>query len=386
MPAAEPVGRLGTRALNRALLSRQGLLQPLDLSPVEGVEAIGAVQAQYWPAVAVALWSRLRSFELEGLQKAFEQRRLVVGNLLRGTLHVASASQYPIYGRVVADSGLNDWRRTAAQQPLDLEPLRAELASFAGSAPRTAEEIVQLIEAWIAGQGLLLDEAELARQRAYKWRPFLTSTALVKVPQDGRWTGLRTPNAFGSPPASGGSPPSGEKALDSVIRWHLAAFGPAAAEDVAGWIGWRTPPVRAALERAATEFTRFEDDTGRMLFDLPSAPRPDAELEAPPRLLPWFDSVLLAYASRHRRRILPDAYRELVYIRANLQWLPTLLIDGMVAGTWSVELRRGQASLELKPFQRLAKPSRVALVEEAERLIRFIRPEAAGHAVSFSEP
>jgi hypothetical protein len=384
MPGAEPAARLSARALNRALLARQGLLEPLDLAPAEAVEAIGAVQAQHWPAVAVALWSRLRSCAMDVLQDAFVQRRLVLGNLLRGTLHVVSARQYPAYARVVADSGLNDWRRTEAQKPLDLAPLRDELASLAESVPRTTQEIVQRIEEWIAGHGPLMDEPELARQRAYKWRPFLGSAALVRVPHDGSWAGSRTPNAFGAAPAAGGSAPSGEEALDSVIRWHLAAFGPAAAEDVAGWIGWRTPPVRAALEQAGSELVRFEDGTGRTLFDLASAPRPDGELAAPPRLLPWFDSVLLAYASRHRERILPDAYRDLVYVRANLQWLPTMLIDGMVAGTWSVESGRREASLKLKPFERLAGPSRAALIEEADRLIRFLKPEVASHSVSFA--
>src|SRR5438105_9858876 len=286
MTGAEPAGRRSTRALNRALLARQGLLEPLDLAPAEAVEAIGAVQAQHWPAVAVALWSRLRSCGMDVLQDAFVERRLVVGNLLRGTLHVVSARQYPAYARVVADSGLNDWRRTEAQKPLDLAPLRDELASFAESVPRTTQEIVQRIEEWIAGQGPLMEEAELARQRAYKWRPFLTSAALVRVPHDGSWTGSRTPNAFGVAPRASGAAPSGEEALDSVIRWHLAAFGPAAAEDVAGWIGWRTPPVRAALERAGSELLRFDDGAGRILFDLPSAPRPDGESPASPRRLP----------------------------------------------------------------------------------------------------
>src|SRR5207248_10389216 len=79
---------------------------------------------------------------------------------------------------------------------------------------------------------------------------------------------------------------------------------------------------------------RLEDERGRRLFDLADAPRPHPETPAPPRLLPWFDNVVLAYAPANRGRILPDAYRDRVYVRANLQWLPLLLLDGMVAGTW----------------------------------------------------
>ncbi|MBJ7600056.1 MAG: AlkZ family DNA glycosylase [Candidatus Dormibacteraeota bacterium] len=375
--------RLTPRALNRALLMRQGLLERLDLPLVEAVESIGALQAQHWPAVSVALWSRLHGVGAEELRQAFAEGRLVVGNLLRGTLHAVSGRQHAAYAVVVAESGMNDWRRTEAQRPLDLGAVRADLAAFAESTPRSADEMIDRIEAWVAGQ-FRLDEEELARQRAYRWRPLLAAMPFSKVPSDGRWAGGRTPGAFLASAALRGALPSPSEALDSVVRWHLAAFGPAAAEDVAAWIGWRTVPVRAALEGAGSELRRFQDEAGRTLFDVPSASRPDQELEAPVRLLPWFDSALLAYAPRHRGRILPDAYRDLVYMRANLQWLPTLLVDGMVAGTWSVDLRRSEASLTLKPFERLARPVRAALIDEAERLVRFMKPDAANHAVLFA--
>jgi hypothetical protein len=103
------------------------------------------------------------------------------------------------------------------------------------------------------------------------------------------------------------------------------------------------------------------------------------------RLLPWFDSVLLAYASGHRRRILPDAYRDRAYVRANLQWLPTFLVDGLVAGTWSPGLRRGEATLTLTPFGSLSVRVREELVEEAEGLLRFLQPDARRRSVLFAE-
>jgi hypothetical protein len=99
------------------------------------------------------------------------------------------------------------------------------------------------------------------------------------------------------------------------------------------------------------------------------------------RLLPWFDSVLLAYTPRHRARILPEAYKDRVYVRANLQWLPTLLVDGLVAGTWSVQAGKREAALSLRPFTELSRPVLRELTEEAERLVRFLRPTASSHRV-----
>jgi hypothetical protein len=139
--------------------------------------------------------------------------------------------------------------------------------------------------------------------------------------------------------------------------------------------------VRAALERLEPELSRFEGEDGGPLHDLPKARRPDPETPAPVRLLAAFDSVLLAYAAKRRARILPDAYRDAIYERANLRIRPSFLIDGLVGGTWSVEVRRREAILTLRPLERLARGTRAALVEEAERLVRAVQPGAATHGV-----
>src|SRR3954468_3023254 len=99
---------LTPRALNRALLARQGLLAPAESPLVEAVESIGALQAQYWPGVAVALWSRVRDFAVEDLYRALEGHQLVVGTLLRGTLHLVSAREHPGYAAAVEASGATD--------------------------------------------------------------------------------------------------------------------------------------------------------------------------------------------------------------------------------------------------------------------------------------
>jgi hypothetical protein len=139
--------------------------------------------------------------------------------------------------------------------------------------------------------------------------------------------------------------------------------------------------VREAFERLGGDLERLEDEDGRALYDLPDAPRPDPETPAPPRLLAAFDSVLLAYAAKRRARILPDRHRDAVYERRNLQIRPSYLVDGLVAGTWSVEVKRREATLTLRPLERLARATRSALVDEAEGLVRALHPQAKGHAV-----
>ncbi|HSS76621.1 MAG TPA: winged helix DNA-binding domain-containing protein [Thermoanaerobaculia bacterium] len=371
---------LTPRALNRALLARQGLLEKLAIPVVEAVESIGALQAQSWPALPVALWSRVRNFKAEDLYGALERRQLVAGTLLRGTLHLVSAREHPHYAKVVEDSGANHPLRTSKQPFAQLATLRSELRAYAESSHRSADEIPAFMEDWIARNPGTIDEKELTVQRTYKWGPFRRTSDFVRVPADGRW-GERAPGAFLAAPRPTGPASTPEEALDFVIRCHLRAFGPASADDVADWIGWKTPPVRAALERLSPALALFKDEAGRTLYDLPEAPRPGLEVPAPIRFLPEFDSVQLAYSAKRRQRILPDAHREKVYVRANLRVLPTFLVDGMMAGTWSIEERRREATLTLQPFEKVSRTDRAALSEEAERLVRFSQPAAKAHHV-----
>jgi hypothetical protein len=371
--------RLSPPALGRATLARQGLLDRLEAPLVDAVEAVGALQAQHWPALPVALWSRVSGFAVEDLHRALERGDLVVGTLLRNTLHLVSAREHPAYAAVVAATGADDWRRTKAEPSAEVNELRAELLSYAEEAPRTGEEIAAFIEEWLATHPKAIDPTEVEHQRKYRWRPFLRWSAFVRAPVEGSF-GTKAPAALRAAPGRVARPDS-DQALDTVIRRHLRAFGPAGAEDVASWIGWRTPPVRAALERLGPELALFEDDDRRPLYDLPEAPRPDAEVPASPRLLAAFDSVLLAYASGRRARILPDAHRDAVYERANLRIRPTFIVDGLVGGTWSVEMRRGEATLTLRPLGRLARAARTALVEEAGQLVRAVQPGAKAHGV-----
>jgi Winged helix DNA-binding domain len=367
---------LGLRALNRALLARQGLLDRLDAPLVEAVEAVGALQAQHWPAPPVALWSRMQGFAVEDLHRALESGELVVGPLLRNTLHLVSAREHPAYAAVVAATGADDWRRTDAAASAESGRLRGQLLSYAREGPRTGEQIAAFIEEWVAAHPDAIDPAEVERQRKVNWRPFLRWSAFVRAPADGRW-GSKAPAAV----RAGPEPADADDALHDVVRRHLRAFGPAGAEDVASWIGSRTPLVRAALERLEPELAVFEDDEGRSLYDLPGALRPDPETPAPPRLLAAFDSVLLAYAPGRRERILPEAHKDAVYERGNLRIRPTFVVDGLVAGTWSAETRRREAVLTLRPLGRLARTERAALVEEAERLLRAVQPAAKAHGV-----
>ena len=68
---------LSTRALNRALLARQLLLERAELTIEAAVEQVGGLQTQYAPSGYVGLWTRLAAFRRDALTAALEDRRVV---------------------------------------------------------------------------------------------------------------------------------------------------------------------------------------------------------------------------------------------------------------------------------------------------------------------
>jgi hypothetical protein len=113
----------------------------------------------------------------------------------------------------------------------------------------------------------------------------------------------------------------------------------------------------------------FEDNTGRELFDLPKAPRPDGETPAPPRFLPVYDNLTLGFANRDRILNLQPKTPP-----AQNTWVKTFTVDGFVAGFWKIE----GGALELDPWRPLTKKESAALVAEGRRLVRFLEGTAKG--------
>jgi hypothetical protein len=83
------------------------------------------------------------------------------------------------------------------------------------------------------------------------------------------------------------------------------------------------------------------------------------------RFLPKWDAVLLAHDDR--TRVLPAEYRPTV-IKKNGDVLPTFLVDGVVAGSWSEEKGR----VAVKPFAPLPLGVRPEVEDEARRLEAFL--------------
>ncbi len=361
---------LKLRELNRATLARQMLLKREPLSVPAAVERLAGLQAQLPVAPYVGLWTRLRDFSREDLAGAIEDRKIVKATLMRATLHLCTADDYLRF-RTTLQPMLSGAAEAIVKQRggnFDSKKLLAEARRYIGEKPRTFAEISEWAVKLMPGQ----DVGALR----YTVR---TNLPLVQTPIATGWSYSAKPE-FTLAESWIGQPIAREDNLPELVRRYLAAFGPASVTDAQTWLGMK---LKETFEKLRPELQTYRDEGRRELFDLPDRSLPDADLPAPVRFLPEFDNLLLSHSNR--TRVVADEHRSKVYL-PGLRVAATLLVDGFVRGAWKIEKIKNAVTLVIEPFAKLAKPERAALIEEGERLARFVAVTAKSFAVRFATP
>jgi hypothetical protein len=334
--------RLSSSAPTRERLAAQLLSGPLARNPVAVAERLLAIQAQDPRGARLAIRARSQGLVAADVDRALNERELLIAWLNRGTLHLVRSEDYP-------------WLHTLTTPQL-----------FTASARRLAQERVADPDRAVATiERSLVEEGPLTRKQLGE-RVGLAGQALVHVLLLASLRGLvvRGPMAgreqayvlvrdwLGKPrPVDRGA------AFAELARRYLAGHGPAADRDLARWAGVTLGDARAGLAAIAGRLDRRPDG----LVDL--AGREEPSPLPPPRLLGAFDPLLHGWVSREpilgpHRGIVTD----------NGLFRPFALVGGKAVATWSLAGRKP----ELKPFGRISRATAAALEAEAADVVRFL--------------
>lgn len=354
-----------TRALNRATLARQHLLERSSIPVPEMIDHLVGMQAQNPLDPYFGLWARIADFDPLDLSGMIEERKAVRTAFLRATIHLVTSRDLltidptvrPVAARVFASTSF-----ARDVEGMDFVELLHTGRSLLEEKPRSRAELAKLLAAIWPDR----DPQSMAQAVTY-------NLPLVQVPPRGLW-GKKGNATWATVESWLGTQIDAKSAPDRLALRYLAAFGPATVGDMRTWSG--VTGLGAVMEQIRPDLRVLRDDQGRELLDLPDAPRPDPDTPAPPRFLPEYDNVLLGHSDRSRL-IGPDAKPP--------GWAGNVLYDGFLVGSWKLASSRTGARISVSMFQSMSSQAMAVLTDEASRLVAAIAP-GLGQEVEFTAP
>lgn len=363
--------RMSTRAVGVATLARQHLIDRVPMPAVEMISHLVGMQAQAPFPPYFGLWSRIVEFRAAELSWLLENARVVRLVLMRGTVHLVTAEdaaflrpliqpildrdllQNPLHGRalkgIAPDAVAAEVRKILADAPLGSEELGPRLAERFGGVPaaslvHAARNTVPLVQA--------------------PPRAVWGQSGKVRLVPLEQWVN-RAPQRHPS--------------IETMMLRYLAAFGPATVADAQAWSGLTR--LGEVMDRLRPQLVTFTAESGAELFDLPDAPRPDADTRLPVRILAAFDNLLLSHADRSRV-ISADSRSKL--FTPNGIFPPVVLLQGQVVGQVKHAAAAGTSTVTVTPYRKLSKAHTASIAAEARRYSRFAAA-ADVHDVVFTE-
>lgn len=360
---------LSTRRLNRALLARQGLLDPWNAGILDTIQRLIGLQSQAPHAAYAGLWTRLAEFDPNELSALLADRQVVRIALMRSTLFLVSAADCLALRPVMQQASIRAIASSAGKRTREVDLARLM---------RRARELLEREPLTLAELGVMLEPDFPPYAPADLATLVRVGLPLVQVPPRGLW-GRSGRSRHTTAESWLGRPLGADSAPDEAILRYLQAFGPATVSDIQTWSG--LTGLRAAIERLRPGLRSFRNERGQELLDVANGLLPGEDTDAPVRILPEFDNCLLSHADRSR--IFDDRHR-MRFITQNGLVSSTVLVDGFVAATCRVHRAQDRASLLVEPLAPLRRQDRSAVRLEGLRCLAFLA-QGAKHEVVFVE-
>ena len=354
-------------------LRQQHLVEPAS-DVVATASRLCGVHAQVASASTMIVGVRTASFTAADLDDALWKKRTLVKTWgMRGTLHLFPATELPLW---VAAFKQRQWPRfTPAWEkyhgvkPDDLRRITAAVGEVLPGRVMTRDELATEIAA-------TLRKPVLADKIRSGWgvmlKPAAAGGLLCFGPDRDRNVTFTDPRSHLRRVKWNDIDPGA--ALGEIVTRFLDTYGPATHEDFGRW--WGTDAASARKVFAAhSEAMVGVSVGGRKAWLTPDGAEQIRRLRAPNGvvLLPAFDPYVIAPISA-RAYTIPQGFVDRVSRTAG--WIsPVLLVDGVVAGTWSLDEQRDRAVFTVEPFTAISASTKKAVAKYAQRYSRILDAE-----------
>lgn len=354
---------LTRRELNRTLLQRQLLLERAQATPLEAIKHLVGLQAQVPYPPYIGLWTRLAQFERDALSKLIKERQVVRAPMMRFTMHDITATDYLRFRKTLEPALVRSFKAFNGKrvEGIEFDHLIAATIDFIKDEPKSTGEQKAMLQA------LDPETDEYAKVNGVR-----TYLPIVMVPPGGLW-GSGSQGGYTTAESWLGQPIDQTEYITELWQRYLAAYGPASIMDFQFWTGLVRLQKPLKQQAEALGLLQYQHSNGRILYDLPDAEIVEREAPAPVRFMPDYDNLIIGH--KDRTHIIADEDYNKVFLSA-ARVSATILIDGFVAGTWKIESKKGHATLNISPFRNINADDQRALLEEGERLVRFVADQA----------
>jgi len=352
----------------RNRLSNQHIIHDSTRSPEGVLKSLGAIQAQDYQAALWAMGLRCGdSTTKTDVEEAIAERKISRTWLMRGTLHFAA-------------SGDIDWMLML------FSPRLVNTAIYRDRNLGLGDDVVKKAEGLF--EEALKGNGQLTRDDMYKVLEKgglnISGNLGYHMLYRAAWDGII---CFG---AHAGKQPTFEllherissktelsrgEALAELASRYFTSHGPATLKDFVWWSGLKTSDAKAGVGGASPGLSS-EEVGGKTFYMSKKVPKSDTH-ERRVHLLPAFDEYLVGYADRSAVLSNQDTQRmlrsgKIQLTHSNGIFLPVVVADGEVVGTWKRRAGKGTVAVAIRGFMKFDESLRKGVREAANRYSDFL--------------
>lgn len=339
-------------------ISSQRIEENKFAKPEEVVKWMGAMQAQNYNQALWAIGQRLQSSNRDMIEQAIAEKKIVRTWPMRGTLHFVASEDVRWMVKLSAERMMASNKRRLKELELDQPILERCKVIFyetlKDGIPASRPFLLNLLEEagistknqrgpfllWYASQtGQICQGPMLANQPSFvlieQWAPQAKNL-------------LR------------------DEALFELAKRYFFSHGPATIHDFSWWSGLTVADAKRGLEAVQSELISYVSGIKEYWM----APDQAALRHTHFHLLPSFDEYLLGY--KDRNAVLPDQHSPKVIPGKNGVFLPIIVANSQVIGTWKRSAKKSAAEISFSLFEAMEKHQEEQAAQAAETFSRFL--------------
>jgi hypothetical protein len=326
--------------------------------PDELVAWLGAVQAQDYAGAKWSIGLRLHGTTDKDIENALTEKKIVRTWALRGTLHFVAASDIQWILSVLAPRIIKRNTRRYNELKIDEKTLyhsnKVLKTALDEENQLNRRELLNILEQkGISTEG---QRASYMLQRASLDGLICQGVAIGNNPTYMSMDDFPKPRKI-----------KRENALAELAKRYFTSHGPATIQDFVWWSGLLVKDAREGLEIIKSELKKVVIEAKTYWM----SPKTSINYVSPKvKLLPGFDEYLLGYRNRSAS-IEADKVKKMLP-PANGIFRSTIIVDGLVSGTWKRTFDNDKVLMAMKYFKTFNPSESEALTGELLRYSNFI--------------